>query len=196
MDRSRLSLQKHLFVFLTILLLSEIGCAQEKARFDLVSVRAADLSTLAEKTRDGASPEGLNQIVYTRPSPDGKRVARAERVQAGLESFQYAIHINTIGTEETVRIAEVVNCFGLAWSPDGSKIAFSEGTIVHIADSDGQSRQVIYVGPGGPYPGASFDLKWSEDGQRVSFVQVENARNADLANPKTVTITLGVKEKK
>jgi len=65
--------------------------------------------------------------------------------------------------------------------------------MVHIADSDGQTKSTIYSGPGGPYPGASFDLRWSDDGRQLSFLQVEHAQDSELANPSFVTIILGIR---
>jgi dipeptidyl aminopeptidase/acylaminoacyl peptidase len=170
---------------------SSATCTQKQGHFDLASVRAKDLRKVAEDVRPGVSFKGLNQPLNTVLSPDGKRVAYAEKVGIGAESLLYAIYVSRATGGERIRIAEVVNCFGLAWSPEGSKIVFSEGTIVHIADSNGGTRIAIYVGPGGPYPGASFNLTWSKDGQKLSFIQVENARDMDLANPSRVTITLG-----
>ena len=176
---------------LLLLLLSGETYDRGRAQFDLTSVRAKDLRKLTEEVQQGASLQGLNQVINTVPSPDGKRIASIERIRVGVESLLHGIYVADATGGERIKIAEVVNCFGLAWSPDGGKIAFSEGAIVHIADSDGQTKQAIYIGPGGPYPGACFNLIWSTDGQKLSFVQVENARDVDLANPKRVTITLG-----
>jgi hypothetical protein len=183
---------KMFFVFLTLSLLSAVTCDAEEKKFDLTSVRAKDLKKVAEEVHPGASPDGLNELVHTVVSPDGKRTATAERVSIGVESIVFGIYVSSASSEARVKIAEVVNWFGLCWSPDGSKIAFSEGTILHVADSDGQTRQVIYIGPGGPYPGACFNLKWSGDGKRLSCIQVENARDVELSNPVKVTITLGM----
>lgn len=90
-------------------------------------------------------------------------------------------------------IAQVVNPYGLAWHPEGRTIAFSEGTVVHLVDSDGQTRMLLYSGPGGPYPGACFNLTWSADGRTLSCEQVESVEREELANPSTVTITLNVR---
>jgi Tol biopolymer transport system component len=183
--------RKLLLILLLSLLCAE-ACHQGRRQLDLTSVRASDLRKLNEEVQRGASVEGLNQVVGRVPSPDGKRIAYSERMGgAGLESLRYGIYVSDTTERERIKIAEVVNYYGLAWSPDGTKIAFSEGTIVYIADSDGMTKQAVHVGPGGPYPGACFNLTWSEGGQKLSFVQVENARDADLANPSKVVITLG-----
>ena len=168
---------------------------QKRTHFDIATLRSQDLIKLAEniKPNPNVSLEGIGNIPYTVLSPDRKRMAKVERLRSGIESQVYVVSVSTIGEESGVKIAEVVNFFGLCWSPDGSKIAFSEGTMVHIADSDGQTKSTIYSGPGGPYPGASFDLRWSDDGRQLSFLQVEHAQDSELANPSFVTIILGIR---
>jgi len=168
---------------------------QKRTHFDIATLRSQDLIKLAEniKPNPNVSLEGIGNIPYTVLSPDRKRMAKVERLRSGIESQVYVVSVSTIGEESGVKIAEVVNFFGLCWSPDGSKIAFSEGTLVQIADRDGQTKSTIYSGPGGPYPGASFDLRWSDNGRQLSFLQVEHAQDSELANPSFVTIILGIK---
>ena len=168
---------------------------QKRTHFDLSTISSQDLIKLAEniKPNPTVSLEAIGNIPYTVLSPDGKRMAKVERLRSGIESQVYVLSIFTMGEASGIKIAEVVNFFGLCWSPGGSKIAFSEGTMVHIADSDGQTKSTIYSGPGGPYPGASFDLRWSDDGRQLSFLQVEHAQDSELANPSFVTIILGIR---
>jgi len=168
---------------------------QKRTHLDLSTLRSQDLIKLAEniKPNPNVSLAGIGNIPYTVLSPDGKRMAKVERLRSGIESQVYGLSVSTIGEASGIKIAEVVNFFGLCWSPGGSKIAFSEGTMVHIADSDGQTKSTIYSGPGGPYPGASFDLRWFDDGRQLSFLQVEHAQDPELANPSFVTIILGIK---
>lgn len=166
---------------------------QKRTHFDLSPLRSQDLIKLAEniKPNPDVSLEGIGNIPYKLLSPDAKMMAKVERLRSGIESQVYVVSLSTIGKESEIEIAEVVNFFGLCWSPDSSKIAFSEGTMVHIADRDGQTKCTIYSGPGGPYPGASFDLRWSDNGRQLSFFQVEHAQDSELANPSLVTIILG-----
>ena len=168
---------------------------QKRTHFDLSTISSQDLIKLDEniKPNPTVSLEAIGNIPYTVLSPDGKRMAKVERLRSGIESQVYVLSIFTIGEASGIKIAEVVNFFGLCWSPGGSKIAFSEGTMVHIADSDGQTKSTIYSGPGGPYPGASFDLRWSDDGRQLSFLQMEHAQDSELANPSFVTIILGIR---
>lgn len=172
-----------------------IACAleEEAGYFDHTALRAQDLIKISEniKYEIDYSLEEIGNISFTYKSPDDKKVANVERMRTGIESQIYMISISETDKKHEIKIHEVVNFYGLCWSPEGSKIAFSEGTMVHIADSDGKTKQTIYTGPGGPYPGASFNLRWSENGRQLSFIQVENAQDFELANPALVTITLG-----
>ncbi len=182
-------------IFLTAVALAPIlvgtGCRNAMRAPDLDAVRAVDLVKHHEERRVGASAEGLQQPVRTARSPTGDRKAYAELLHTGVESQVFGIFVSDLSGQNRVKIAEAVNCFGLAWSPDGTKIAFSEGTRVYVADSDGRTRQLIHAGPGGPYPGASFNLQWMHDGRTLSFVQVENAHVRHLWNASRISVTLG-----
>ena len=50
------------------------------------------------------------------------------------------------------------------WSPDGTKIAFSKGEQVYIANSDGSTGMPAPLGNG-----AGHDPIWSPDGTRIAF---------------------------
>ncbi len=121
-------------------------------------------------------------------SPDGRSVVWSERRGKGLESTEHALMVARDGGPAKA-IATAVNLGGLAWSPDGTRIAYSEGTVVHVVDADGGRPAVVYVGPGGPYPGACFNLTWHPDG-RLSFIEIESSFDERLANPKRITIHL------
>src|SRR5688500_10293585 len=85
-------------LFLSLLLSGTYHRGQ--AHFDLTFVRAKDLRKLTEEVQQGASLEGLNQVVDTVPSPDGNRIAYAERVHAGVESLLYGIYVSNLASTE------------------------------------------------------------------------------------------------
>lgn len=121
-------------------------------------------------------------------SPDGARLARARKGKSGMESQNYEIVVEDRNGNWRI-VGNPVNCFGAAWSPDGRVLAYSEGTMIHLVDADGATRNTIYKGPGGPYPGAAFDLEWSNE-LSISFIQVESTVHEDLSNPQRVTLQL------
>ena len=53
---------------------------------------------------------------------------------------------------------------GAAWAPDGKKIAFSKGSEIFLAKSDGSEPRRLLTTPGTP-----SDLRWSPDGTILRF---------------------------
>jgi hypothetical protein len=183
-------IRKRALIALACVLLP-LACASAAQKTgDSLRIPAARLTSESVRREPGASTAGLERVPSVVPSPDKRRTARVQAISRGAESERSRITVMGPGPSR-VTIATVVNYFGLAWSPDGSKLAFSEGAVVTIADSDGRTRTVIHTGPGARYPGACFDLAWSEDGRVLSFTQVENAQQLDLSTPVRVSITLG-----
>lgn len=123
-------------------------------------------------------------------SPDGTKVAALEKVKILMESQVFRLVVTGSDGGERQVHDQVVNYYGLTWSPDSTKLAYSEGCLVHIVDQEVMFRTTIYTGPGGPYPGACFDLKWAKNGGELSFVQIENAQQPDLSSPIRVIVTL------
>ena len=72
---------------------------QKRTHFDLFTISSQDLIKLAEniKPNPTVSPEGIGNIPYTVLSPDGKRMAKVERLRSGIESQVYVLSIFTIG---------------------------------------------------------------------------------------------------
>ncbi len=61
------------------------------------------------------------------------------------------------------------------WSPDGDRLAYSRGTDIYLAKSDGtESQKLVSVG------GLAFGLRFSPDGSRFRF-EVEDPRNGSSA---------------
>ena len=100
-------------------------------------------------------------------SPDGTRLAynQSSYEDPGMNG----IYLLDVGTGESARLTHCGDGCprgqgGLAWSPDGSQIAYSGGGIF-VMDADGSDRRVI---PNGPVqePGG---IAWSPDGTRIAF---------------------------
>jgi hypothetical protein len=184
----------HLFIVFYIIIFTFFSgavYAQVEVTSELSKIRAQDLKTLAKEIEPNVSLVAPKKINPQITSPDNQKIVQLAEKTVGLESITYQIDITILISCQKIFIARVVNCYDLSWSPDSSKIVFSEGTLVHLADSDGFSQQVIYTGPGGPYPGACFDFTWSQDGRRLSFIQLESVHDSSLAHPKRITLLLG-----
>lgn len=154
--------------------------------------RAAQFTVRAVQVRPASSVSTPRVTGDRLRSPDGRSEAYFETGVQGLESTSSRLMAGPVGAPARA-IAQAVNPYGIAWHPESGTIAFSEGTIVHLVDSDGQTRARLYSGPGGPYPGACFNLVWSADGRLLSCDQVESVEREELANPSTVTITVDVR---
>lgn len=186
--------RSHLFIVSFIMIFSLFSgapFAQIQVTYGLSKIRAKDLRMVAKKVKPYLSLVAPKKINPKITSPDNQKIVQLVKKTVGLESTTYQIYITFLKSCQKILIAQVVNCYDLRWSPDSSKIVFSEGTLVHLADSDGASKQVIYTGPGGPYPGACFDFTWSQDGRRLSFIQLESVYDNSLAYPKRITLLLG-----
>jgi hypothetical protein len=164
--------------------------AASPAPFELASIPAARLVKVSEDVRSIPFPNSPPAPPTRVPSPRGDRVAEVVRVGTGVESSTHRIIVSSPDRRQGVAVADVTNLSGLIWSPDGSKIAFCEGAILHVADADGRTQRALHVGPGGPYPGACFDIAWTGRGDEIAFVEVQNASDPELGNPVRVTVKL------
>ncbi len=85
---------------------------------------------------------------------------------------------------------------GLSWSPDGTKIAFSDADYgdtwnvhVFVINADGTGRRDLTAGQ----PGSSVDPEWSPDGRQIAFVTDRDGdkalyvMDADGSNPQRIT---------
>jgi serine/threonine protein kinase/Tol biopolymer transport system component len=62
------------------------------------------------------------------------------------------------------RLGDVVSSPYAAWSADGQQLAFTKGSEVYVAQSDGSSPRSL-----AKVPGATGDVRFSPDGQRLRF---------------------------
>ncbi len=117
-------------------------------------------------------------------------MARLTVIRQAVESSICRLELTDSAGEPIDSIDEIANCYGMAWSPDGNRLAFSEGSLVHVLPAAGGERTTLFAGPGGPYPGGAFNLEWLRDGARLRFDVVDHVSNPDLANPRQVTLDL------
>lgn len=75
-------------------------------------------------------------------------------------------------------------------SPDGSKLAYAQGTNVYIADADGKTSKLLYDAAGEENVQACYNLRWSDSGDELSFTLAKRV-TGDTLQLMTVIITLG-----
>jgi len=125
---------------------------------------------------DGGSPKRLGPGNSPVPSPRGQRVAWVSRGQ---------IWSTDLDTNETP--ARLVNARGgasnLAWSPDGSMLAFTSGRGTHsyIGVFTLPSKELRYVDPSLDRDGTPV---WSQDGTRIAWIRQGAAPRARMFSPR------------
>ena len=125
---------------------------------------------------DGGAPKRLGLGNGPVPSPRGQRVAWVQRGQiwsADLGSADAPARlVNARG-----------NAGGLAWSPDGTMLAFSSnrGTHSYIGVFTLASRELRYVDPSLDRDGS---VAWSPDGTRIAWIRQGAAPRARMFSPR------------
>ena len=122
-----------------------------------------------------ATPGNVDVSSYS-VSPDGKRVALTE------SAYQFdAIHIvDSVGHSDTRFPADHATSYAMPrWSPDGTRIAFTESWNASMTVGPDSSRHVLVAladGSGAIVIGDSAILgsgvAWSSDGQRVIYSRI------------------------
>jgi Tol biopolymer transport system component len=127
-------------------------------------------------TVDGGTPRRLGLGNGPVPSPRGQRLAWVQRGQ---------IWSADLGTTDAP--ARLVNARGnasqLAWSPDGSMLAFTSGRGTHsyIGVFTLASRELRYIDPSLDRDG---NAAWSADGSRIAWIRQGAAPRARMFSPR------------
>ncbi|HEY9879938.1 MAG TPA: hypothetical protein V6D29_15900 [Leptolyngbyaceae cyanobacterium] len=147
------------------LLIKEFCNAPTSNSTDSLRLYLSDARGLAG-TRLFPLPEGLESDLYL--SPDGEQIAF---VRAG---HIYRVAIDGMRRPQQVtREPGIYSAAGspLAWSPDGSKLAFYEGTYpnqrLYVMDADGRNRRLLTPEPN--HQIYRSRLFWAPDSRRLAF---------------------------
>lgn len=114
-------------------------------------------------------------------SPDGRRLAfvRSSDFQAASYNL-WTVEADGSGATQLTFPAEHPNeqIFSPAWSPDGSTIAYLQGTALYLMDADGKNRRPV----GTPATlGEVFWASWSPDGSRLAIERMRPSGGWEIA---------------
>jgi Tol biopolymer transport system component len=146
----------------------------------IVSSTGQPQLTLAATANDERHPSWSSDgssIIYTR-DPDSQTLADIYRVAS------------TGGTPQQVRITPTVSERDVVYSPNGSKIAYDDGTNIFVVDASGLGTPVQLTSSA-----SNFSPSWSPDGLRIAYSSSSNsfsdiwAMNADGSNKVNLTNT-------
>jgi TolB protein len=123
---------------------------------------------------DGSGLVNLTNNIYDDSvlgwSPDGTDIIfRSNRDQGGLPNTYDLYVMNSDGTNP-VRLSNSGYVEAAAWSPDGTKIAYSQytgPTGIFIINPDGSGQMELQCQAA---PVDSFDFSWSPDSSKIAFV--------------------------
>jgi Tol biopolymer transport system component len=113
-------------------------------------------------------------------SPDGKTVALAYAPDA--ESVDFSTNLWTVSVDgsDLRRLTTTGDVLSSSWSPDGKRIAFTDGSQLensssgavadlYVVDGDGSNLHRV----GRSFTGLGREVEWSPDGSRIAFEDAE-----------------------
>ena len=128
-------------------------------------------------------------------SRNGTKIAFDHRLPFGFQQNKiYIVNLDGTGLFELTKDVPEIDCYGAAWSPDGTKIAFASPGGIYVVNADGANPVNITIHHDFRW---GFAPRWSPDGTKILYeVEVPIGdefpgeiyiMNADGSNPVNLT---------
>lgn len=153
---------------------AQIGTLEEDQRLTEIYVMRADGTDVRRLTTNEAADGSPSW------SPDGERIAFTRISEPGTASARSGIVvIDADGVNETQITEASLPSFDVspAWSPDGSRIAFTRASPITGSDGPGTGIYVVSSQAGDPQKltDDGGDPDWSPDGTKLAFTSFRDA---------------------
>jgi Tol biopolymer transport system component len=141
-------------------------------------------------------PRGVESVADPVWTPDGRRVVYT-RTRAGEETYRF--ELRSVAADGSGDARFLPDAAGAAFSPDGTRIAFSDSSIVKgttcgsdecfpngelaVAAADGSGRRVLFESESD-----ESSPSWSPDGARIAFHSGRNVPGEDYGGEEVYTI--------
>ncbi len=176
----------------------ECGFVPLEIAYTRVGARGGIFVTTATGSHTFTLRSNSGPVFYGDPtwSPDGARIAfrETETIDEFFEEFLDLVWVANADGSNPVKLTSEQGYFvDLAWSPDGTKIAYAgwldDDTDVYVMNADGTNRVNLsnYLGA------ADRDPAWSPDGTKIAFTAFRDGNpeiyvmGADGSNPVRLT---------
>src|SRR3954454_21083510 len=166
-------------------------------RIGLVSkLEVVDRAGGARRTIMGIKPRALEALAEPVWSPDGRRLVYT-RTRAGTDAYRF--ELRSVAADGTNDVVFLRDAYGAAFSPDGTRIAFSDTSTdngemcgsdecypngeLAVANADGSGRRILFKSEsdeGAP--------SWSPDGARIAFTSGRNVPKQEYGGSEVYTI--------
>jgi len=122
-------------------------------------------------------------------SPDGCQIAYRSGVDQQVSPWIEIVNADGTGARQLTPAPDP-NEFAYyespTWSPDGSRLAFTKNSALHVINADGTGLTAL------PNEDQALNPSWSPDGQRIAYTSLDpfgeiHLRNPDGSNPARVT---------
>lgn len=148
----------------------------KRLAFDSWINRQQGASNIYVMKIDGSPPEEICPGMMPSWSKNGTKLALSRSAPV------FGSWLVDVSGESEVQIG---TGWGAQFSPDGTKLAFAEGTSLRIHDFESEATRTILDGPEYGYGQLFWNMAWSPDGKRICFKGAKTGGTQHVATVNT-----------